>query len=429
MTHLLLSSVALVPLASVADTYMTPVMPAQAVVFSKGALVTSRAVLDMASGTHDVVFVMPEGVFEGIIVPRISVAGAEVAGIYASRDHSQDPRSFYTEGQQDVIDQLRATKAQVQTLERSVADLDAQIAAIDQQIAYLSAIWPKDTQTLAELQEMADFVPTALVQAGVERESILVDKSALLDDLEQARSDVERMELLVESAGIPDETWVQITVHLTVSGDAPVTVTTHGYTSDAGWDMTYRAYLDENAQKIDLQRDALIHQNSGQAWDDVLLTLSSARPYQDVLPNLPRRDEVDLIKPYKGTSRESAPLVLGEVAVRDEVVLTSGLGNAPGRFDGVAVDFILPETFDLPNSYEVELIAPLESLSIPVQVDRFANARRDEFAFVRAQFDNETGQPILPGQASFYWNDTLVGQDNIDLIPTQANGQLFFGPD
>ncbi|MEJ2021444.1 MAG: DUF4139 domain-containing protein, partial [Maritimibacter sp.] len=51
----------------------------------------------------------------------------------------------------------------------------------------------------------------------------------------------------------------------------------------------------------------------------------------------------------------------------------------------------------------------------------------DETAFSVARFSNDSGEPILPGQANILRDGHFIGRQQIDLIPAGAETELGFG--
>ena len=54
--------------------------------------------------------------------------------------------------------------------------------------------------------------------------------------------------------------------------------------------------------------------------------------------------------------------------------------------------------------------------------------RRDDTAFLIADIENTTGEPILPGEARFFRDGALIGEGYLDFIPEGAEAELPFGP-
>ncbi|MGB1234388.1 MAG: mucoidy inhibitor MuiA family protein [Planktomarina sp.] len=433
MKHLLLATVAFLPMTAMADSFQVPMVPANVIVYPQGAMVQSRLVMDMPAGRHDVAFLMPRSALSGL-VPQIEVAGAGVLGMRVAQSPDRDAIDFLTDGQRRTFDQHETLKTDLETAEAALAQRALQMDALKVQAAYLQALKPatETAQTLEDLQAIVGYLPTALADNASAQvnltQTIRADEAALYD----LRDDVRRSEQALSALGLPSNDWAQVVLDLDVASASEIGIQVDAFTAAAGWTTRYDVHLNEDAGAVTFDRSAAIMQYSGQGWSDVALTLSSAKPFQKVAPTRLFRDIVRVYEVSK-LSRSadvqggmSAPMMDAEVVA--EVVENSAAAMAGGTFDGVAVSFEVDPLTNVMTDDGGTLI-PLEPLTLEADIDRYANARFDQTAFVRAKMTNGSGQPILSGEGKLFRDGNLIGTQRMSLIASGADQTLFFGPD
>lgn len=70
------------------------------------------------------------------------------------------------------------------------------------------------------------------------------------------------------------------TVTIKLAAERPGTLKVSYQVANAGWKPAYRAALDSEASTLDIERQAIISQKTGEDWTDVRLTLSTSQPRQ-----------------------------------------------------------------------------------------------------------------------------------------------------
>ncbi|MGV6840221.1 MAG: mucoidy inhibitor MuiA family protein [Planktomarina sp.] len=432
MQHFKLGAIlAVLPVVALAKDVVTSMPPVSATFYPQGAIVFHQQQIDLPPGMHSVSFLIPANTAP-MGVPHTTAEGGMIVQNKTSPASGLNWRAYLSNNERVVLNQYDAAQEALWSAQDAVASLEANIQALQDQAQYLRRLTPSTdgTQSLEDITAIAGFLPKALSQNATERAALNVQLRDAETDLKNARNAFAGAEAQVEQQGIPDATWILVTVDVQSEGSAPVTLTTRRFVADAGWRISYDAYLTEGEGRIDLLRDAHIFQNSGQAWNDVAVRLSSSKPLQQINAAPPLRDELDIFGPSKrGMAYESAASVPMMLDRADIAATPSGFGGQTGQYDGVAVTFDFPNGNDVPNGRGLGQILPLAAAQLSVETDRYANVRHDKTAYVRTQFTNQIGEPILPGDAEFYRDGVLIGTSYIDAIASGAEHTLFFGPD
>ena len=213
----------------------------------------------------------------------------------------------------------------------------------------------------------------------------------------------------------------------------------------AAWTPYYDARLatgtKTQAPKLQLVRRASIEQRTGESWQNVALSLSTARPSAGTAAPLLSTLVVDF-----ESERPPAPAPVARPAP------TSGLRNAPmarrsadlgdDRLEAVAADEMRAkvevQAFQAIYGIAGRVTVPETGETKRVQIDTMeldpalavrAVPRRDEKAYLYAKVTVARGTPLLPGNVSLFRDATFVGNGRFPLLAPGEQHELGFGVD
>ncbi|BCX50967.1 MULTISPECIES: DUF4139 domain-containing protein [Comamonas] len=199
------------------------------------------------------------------------------------------------------------------------------------------------------------------------------------------------------------------------------------------WQPSYRAQLNTTKQQVQLERQALVVQASGEDWSNVRLRLSTGQPSRSTQGVMPRPWMVDIAQPLPPAAPAPAPIAMmargGARAMREEaaapdlpVLDVSSINTA------YSTQFIVPYKISVPSSAErITLSLGQENLATSL-LTRTAPAM-EEAAYLIATLQAPPG--IWPaGPVALLRDEALVGNGRLDFGNAQALAQgLSFGRD
>ncbi|OAD83411.1 hypothetical protein ATN89_13095 [Comamonas thiooxydans] len=199
------------------------------------------------------------------------------------------------------------------------------------------------------------------------------------------------------------------------------------------WQPSYRAQLNTTKQQVQLERQALVVQASGEDWSNVRLRLSTGQPSRSTQGVMPRPWTVDIAQPMPPAAPAPAPVTMmarsGARAIREEaaapdlpVLDVSSINTA------YSTQFIVPYKISVPSSAErITLSLGQENLTTNL-LTRTAPAM-EEAAYLIATLQAPPG--IWPaGPVALFRDEALVGNGRLDFGNAQALAQgLSFGRD
>jgi uncharacterized protein (TIGR02231 family) len=235
----------------------------------------------------------------------------------------------------------------------------------------------------------------------------------------------------------PEQNGAVLTFTLAVAEAGEVTVDVSSVEGFANWSPVYDMRLTTgNDAALQVDRSVVISQQTGQDWTDVQLILSTARPGEQTGPSgvwAPLRriiseDELDrergvvMMSDQVESFARSNTAGLAEPAMEAPVAAT-----AKADFSGATVTYVYPGSVDIRNGVE-DLRLPLDTLNFEADVWAEAVPSRDQIAYRMAEFTNDTGEVMLPGQALLFADGTMIGFSQLPLLAAGGDTEMGFGP-
>lgn len=411
-----------------------------ATVFPDGATVTRTAPFSAGAGRHTLVLTgVPVGFDANSL--RASGEGDAAFSIISVEERAADPAAveaqFRSEAQkiQTAIERLEDQKAQA---ENQIAAADRQLAFIDATISAARVSGGKD----GAAPTAQDWV-TLWTQSNASAAQALGIKQRAAVTIRGLDRQIEQ--LYARSPDAQPET-VPVTIAVEIEAAEAVTgvVEVKHFTRSAAWGPVYDARLDTEAGKIALVRRAAIQQQTGEAWSDVALTLSTARPTGGTSVSLPR-GKIARLLPERDLLPPPAPQAIGGVFNQfsgrammaesdmmvspEPVMVTEPLQaktvSAAIRTQGEALVYDIPSKADIPGSGVIRQVLVGEE-SFDGTVELRATPSQDKTAYLYATFDNGDGL-VLPGEVSLTRDGLYIGKGRLPLIAAGEEGAIAFG--
>jgi len=223
-----------------------------------------------------------------------------------------------------------------------------------------------------------------------------------------------------------------------------------GLVSEASWAPRYSIRADLPAKKVSIEYDAVLVQRSGEDWDDVELTLSTAQPMVAANPPIVQPIWVDVYKPPP----PAAP-VAAEPAFRRSVggVLSGGApaeaakdAEADKRFDvademrrvsadaavagaGSAVSYKVPRAVTVKTRSDREQRTRVATVDATTEFVYVAQPMLTEAVYLRGRVANKSPYQLLPGPVQVFVGGDFVWPTNLSSIAPGGTTDLFFGID
>lgn len=221
---------------------------------------------------------------------------------------------------------------------------------------------------------------------------------------------------------------------ITLDGSGEAQVRASYLVPCAVWRPAYRATLKapggddvgrQSGESVKVEAEAVVWQRTGEAWDEVELAFSTARPTLGTTPPTLTDDWL--------SSREKMTIEkkVVDVAIREEVIQSAGESGGkpemPGLDDGGetrVLKALAPTTVRSDGQpHRVALFA----FEAKATVERICPAELSSLVFVVARFPNSSGQVLLAGPVDLIRSSGLVGRAQLKFAAPGETMKLSFG--
>lgn len=225
------------------------------------------------------------------------------------------------------------------------------------------------------------------------------------------------VELVVETSG----DWADGPARLRVAHLVPCAV----------WRPAYRATLAADGRSVLLETDAFVWQATGEDWDGVALSLSTARPTLAASPP----ELADDVLTLRDRSAEERRTV--EVNLREEEISTVGgespdgrsgaAAGLPGLGDGGAVRVLTaPRPVSVPSDRRPHRVH-LSSFTAACRAERSCAPELSPLVVTTARFANAAGHVLLAGPVDLLRGSGFVGRGELAFAGVGEEVRLAFG--
>ena len=399
-------------------------------VYEDRAIVTRSGEISLRPGTHTLSF---ENLPVDLIDQSVRVSGeAEGAKILDVRVET----TFL-----DTIpeERIQTLQARVQELQAQVNELNDRLSVLASEREFLSQIKAQSAEniskdlkvqrpTVEDWQKVLGFLDANLNKNFTEQRKIVANRSDL-----QAKIDALQRQIGQISPG-SRKSRKTIFVDVDVVRDGAVTLHPTYVVYGARWQAQYDVRVTTESRGVELTYRGLIEQNTGEDWNNIDLSLSTARPdVGSVRPEL-YSWFVNVAQPPHPMLKNmtNKPQLKGE-----EVVITSAQGVAMDRLDVPVAGIESQQTSALFHisakstiaSDNVPHAATIAIEKLPAEFSYASTPKLSPYVYLRARVKNTTEAPFLTGRASIYSNDDFVASSALKPVAPGESFDAYLGID
>jgi uncharacterized protein (TIGR02231 family) len=358
----------------------------------------------------------------------------------------QMQRAFFAE---TPVEQVHSLEKQIEALKDEKRSLEAQGELLKQRRDDLSALMGRvETYAVAlvsgemDLETQLGLFERISARAGeLDQEMIALEKHRreLDRQIEKLEKELQRWR------GSPQREDFTAIVELEALSPGSLEVELSYLVHGAGWQPLYDLrLLEENSQaSLEISYLAQVTQNSGEAWEGVSLSLSTARPaLAGTLPELvpwyvrPLPPPRPLPLQAKGASGArvdnlalpAAARMLRDEAVEEEYSYAAEPVLAQVDSSGVAITYHVPGSVTIPSDGSPQKVA-VARFDLEPQLDYVTAPKLVEAAYRRARVMNDSPYTLLPGQANLFAGEEFIGSTRLELIAPQGEIEIYLGVD
>jgi uncharacterized protein (TIGR02231 family) len=358
-------------------------------------------------------------------------ARAKLLGVATRLEHFQEAPA-------EAVQQL---EGQIRTLEDGDADLVAEASLTEKELKHLETLAAQSemfarglalrNRTLEEQGAFFDFIDRRARDKQARLLAIMRRRREMAKEI-----DVLRRRLSAMTSAQPRQRYVaMVELEVASAGDFELELTY--VVNGAGWQPLYDIRLADAT--IDLTYLAEVHQNTGEDWQNVALTLSTARPSLSlVIPELQpwylRQRPPMPMAPQRAEMRvmAAAPMPAGKVAAAmqsmSEPVEEMYADSAAVSESGASLTYKLPGMAEVPGNGEPRKVT-VATLQLKPDLTYVTAPKLEPVFYRRAEIKNTTEYSLLPGSAQLFEGAEYLGATHLSFVAPGQTFELALGAD
>lgn len=460
-THTFVLAVALIIFAASAASADVPTTTgtiSKVTVYRGQALVTRTVSVDLPPGASE--FIVKD--LPAMIVPE---------SIYAQ-----------TSDNTKVLSVRYREKAVSQDTRQEVKQLDAQIEDVQHQIKYAESEHKHLDMQWQMFEKLKDFT-IAAAKSDLSRGLLTFEPVESLTELIETKGleyYKQRMELEDKITGLKKEqelldrkrnklvagqsrTEREAVLFINKIGGKRIAIELSYLVGGANWQQQYNLRADPKQSNVLIEYNAVVNQTSGEDWDGVALSLSTAEPTMVAAPPILEPMLVALSRPVQAQQLQEVQVIgiaqarqyqesrranikkgiaanaeLNELAIDNQAFFfRAGQKELQefqqkiaeiSRTEGISVTYDLPGRLTLPSRSDQQLVS-IASITAKADFTLIATPLLTDFVYLQADLLNDSDTVLLPGQASIFRNGEFVGKSGLPQVTIGETFTAGFGID
>jgi uncharacterized protein (TIGR02231 family) len=408
----------------------------QATIYTDRALVTRSATIDL-TGTEQVLCV--DGLPITMVADSLRVQGrgsspVKILGVNLEQQRQAEPT---TASIADLV-------AHLEDVDQHLRDLQAHLNAAQIQLEFVGKLPLKLESSLGRGRHHLNLQETLgqidLVSAKyIEYAGAIEDYLGQQRLLNQQRADLQAQLDRYQNPHPQDSYQLQVAIEHTGASQFQLEVSY--LVLQVSWQPSYDLRVNSDSKKLELTYLASVSQRSGEAWENIALTLSTAQPGLGNLP--PRLDPwyVDVQNIWSNAA--PADMVLGAAAPMARHAPAAASGELTGYLDPIAAETINAQraeyggvvTFKVAGRGKIPpdgtaYKTTLHREEIPLELIHIAMPSQVSFVYLQAKITNpDPGVTLLPGKANIFRDGMFVGVSDLGHVAPSQEFKLNLGID
>lgn len=400
------------------------------IVYPEGAMITRSATVDLNSGETTLSLIG--------LVGSLSLADVQVQLLDEAVEIGQV--SLNKQQQRDAYnDTVKQIKAKIVELEQDKQILVDSSAAAKLRLKFIESVsqgyaqqaWTDGARGSTDIASWNSAL--SIIQSGSDDANQLIrSNKQKQSELNKTLSKLKRELSQARGASLASSQ-VEVTVAAKKASSSKILL--HYYQPKASWEPIYEARLDSDSARLILAQQAIVSQTTDEDWSNVVLTLSTSEPSDELTKPELFSEVLDLYDPSQRRLRKQR---VQNYAVADsvaggrleEVIIESERrsGNV-AEVGAFAVNYNIPGKVSVPNKSSDDLSFDLSRDGIDVELVTQIVPRESTEAFLAARFTYQQELPMYAGDMRVFVDGVYVGISEMPSVLPQAEVTLPMGQD
>jgi len=397
-----------------------------ATVFYSGAQIVREASVQVQSGTNVLIFSdLPQ-----FINPKTIVVESESAITLLSVKHSLN----YLKNQEkpkEVTKMEDSVKQMQQTLQYKNAIMQVYREEEAMLLANKSIGGENNGVQADNLKNSADFFRIRLTDIKTKQHELAIEIQKISETIQRLNNQISQ--LMSNRGGPVSEVYVSVSAKTAITAKIKLTY----YLPNASWSTMYDIRATEIGKPIQLSLKANVFNNTGENWENVKLTLSSANPLESGVKPILRPWYLYPYSPvsqnYRNASREE---------VDSKAPASVAMGGADFEYDKIettasyttlqqsltTIEYVISIPYTIPPDGK-EYTVDIQEYTLPAVYEYQCVPKIDKDAFLVARITGWDQYNLLPGQANLFAEGKFIGNSYIDPASVKDTLDISLGRD
>lgn len=427
-------------------------------VYADRALITRGGTVNLAAGEHELrINDLPQFIRDSLRAAGQGPGGTRILNVDITTAYYSRPPEADLVTLQNELEQLQQSKQLLEARQAALNDRRQWLRALGEQ----SRDFAKGlAQGQMKPQDCADFFRFTAEQALQDAEAaqaLELQSQAVEREIQAKQRELAQREGHIH----PDRLAAIITVALATAGDFELEISY--LVTGASWHPQYDVRVqmadDQNEGNVELTYVGVVQQSTGERWDNIGLSLSTARPgLAAILPELepwylnvytppppvpmyaaaPARAGGPLraakvmmpqqaMMPVRGiTMDENAEFSLAQPS--EPLSVAANVATATVEQTGTALIFRVGRSVDIPSDGSPHKTTIARD-NLPCNFDYVSAPVIEENVHLRANISNTTERVLLSGDASIFLSGEYVGTTSVKTTAPGEKFKIFLGID
>ncbi len=348
-------------------------------------------------------------------------------------------------------DRVRSLEDAIRQFRKLAAALDDREAVLNAQKETLNSIEHAATQAptkdaprlnLDDASKLLAFLEDQRGKISSEERSI----SDQREDIAAKREAAERQ--LAELKGAGSRSYKSVTIRFDAANAGVLDLTLSYAVRGASWGPSYDARATGSDSTVSLGYFGFVRQNTGEDWNGVALTLSTARPSAGGSPAPLRGWIIDIVHPELAEAKERMVTLepfevqtrqrLADSSAAPGMVATETGGSMPtvaASFSRALLEnqvtsasFRIPVAVTVPSDNSPQKV-PITTITLAAKPEYLAIPKHVLAAFLTDKVTNTSDFPLIAGPMNVFLDGTLVASSRIATVMPGEKFNLALGAD
>ncbi len=341
-------------------------------------------------------------------------------------------------------ERVKSLEDELRTVRREERALNDRTGVLQQQRDYLQRI-QNSTTTPAKDAAGALTPPDVwlkLLAFTEEQFGQIASETRTLDEQREAlqakRTALEQQ--LAELRGAAGRSYKTVTVRLAAASPGELALTLRYTVPAASWSPSYDARVLSGERAVQLGYFGVVRQNTGEDWDDIDLTLSTARPsLGGAAPELspwivqqdqPAPEETIVLSAFEITRNKNVRPQPAAAALAAERAPPRDMATAVATLEAQATSatFRIATKTDIPSNNTPHKVS-VTTLRLPAALSYRSTPKLLPGAFLSAAVTHASDFPLLAGAMNVFLDDTFVATSSLRTVMPGEKFDLALGAD